>query len=344
MMNPPAISVIIPLYNAEKYFGECLESLLAQTFKDFEVIVVNDCSTDGSHKVAESYLEKFDGRLNIFDNRQNSGVSVSRNKGLKISRGEYIFFMDADDLLLPDSLERMYRLAKSFDVDVVNCTGTFSINDDGSEWAFRRLKRPTATDENIFETNLEWRVKGLLKDNFYLSPWRKFSRRDFLIRNGLFFPEKTNNYEDQIWSFGLLLCSEKILHTPLAAYVYRKSYDSLSRKKYAPLQNVNIFLNVIFQGLKWIDNIMDRMPFFETNPKYRYLLLAHFSRRYFTMLYKSNFEVSTNEIYQSIKEVFGKNFGKYDVLIPVLCTLISSYWKDIEENKVRIAALKKQLS
>ena len=94
-MDLPKISVIIPLYNAEKYIGDCLESLLVQTFQDFEVIVVDDCSTDNSVAIVQSYAEKFGGRLKIARTKKNSGGGgyVPRNLGLNLSRGEYIFFL-----------------------------------------------------------------------------------------------------------------------------------------------------------------------------------------------------------------------------------------------------------
>ena len=101
------ISVIIPVYNAEKYLGVCLESLLIQTLQDFEVIIVDDCSTDASPAIAESYLEKFGGRLKIIYLEKNTGSgAVPRNEGLRFSRGEYVFFMDADDLIIDNALER----------------------------------------------------------------------------------------------------------------------------------------------------------------------------------------------------------------------------------------------
>ena len=368
MANVPAISVVIPLFNAEKYFAECLKSVLDQIFKDYEIIVVNDGSTDGSRKIAESYLEKFGGRLKIFDNEKNFGVSAARNKGLQISRGEYIFFLDADDLILPDALENMYGLAKNFDVDVVNCTGHFDLGDDGKEKILKRLKKPTATDENIFEADVEWRAKNLLADNFYWALWRKFLRRDFLVRNGLFFPDKVDIYEDRIWTVGVLLCAEKILHTPLTAYVYRKSADSLTRKKRTPLQNINAIINAVFQGIGWLDAAMNKVSFIETKPNYRYAILMHVAKTYFTMIYKSSIKISQGdmyqsvegefgenaggydtlipakaEIYSSIKDQFGKNFGEYDVLIPVICTLINSYEKTLLDNKSRIAKLEKNL-
>ena len=338
-----AVSVIVPVFNAEKYFAECLDSLLNQTFQDFEVVVVDDCSTDSSRQIAESYVEKFSGRLKIFDNHKNSGVSAARNKGLNVSRGEYIFFLDADDMILPDGLENLFNLAKNFDVDVVNCTGTCSINDDGSGRTFGRLKRPTATDENIFENNFEWRVKGLLADNFYWAPWRRLSRRDFLVRNGLFFQEGLDVYEDRLWTFAILLCAEKILHTPLIAYVYRKSAGFLSREERTPLQNINLFIDVIFQGIGRLDALMNKIPFFEKNPAYRFEILMHFAKRFFNMIYKAGLSVPQDKIYLSIKEAFGKNFGKYDVLVSAMCAVINRYQKAAAKNKIKIAELEKKL-
>ena len=120
MENAPAVSVIIPMYNAEKFIGECLESILAQTFQDFEVIVVDDCSTDSSVKIIEQYIPSFGGRLKLSRMDKNSGSgAMPRNKGMELSHGEYVFFMDDDDLLTKTALEEMYTLAKDFDADVV---------------------------------------------------------------------------------------------------------------------------------------------------------------------------------------------------------------------------------
>ena len=120
-MVTPAVSVIIPMYNAEKYIGECLDSLLNQTFQDFEIIVVDDCSTDNSVAIAENILEKF-GRENVLIKRKkNSGNFgyTARNRGFRYAKGEYVFFVDADDMLTDNALEELYASAKRFAADVV---------------------------------------------------------------------------------------------------------------------------------------------------------------------------------------------------------------------------------
>ena len=125
-----AVSVIIPLYNAKKYIGECLDSLLLQTFKDFEVIVVDDCSTDNSCAIVEEYAPKFGGRLKLTKTEKNSGGGgyVPRNMGLKLARSKYIQFLDADDFLLGSALETLYNVAEEYDADVVHIRSYYRVN------------------------------------------------------------------------------------------------------------------------------------------------------------------------------------------------------------------------
>ena len=134
MTNTPAVSVIIPMFNAAKYVGQCFESLLAQTFTDFEVIVVDDMSTDSSAAIVESYAPKFNGRLALLQLDRNTGSgAVPRNTGLKFARGEYVYFMDADDLLTLTALEELHALAESFGADVVYCESYYKASADLSK-------------------------------------------------------------------------------------------------------------------------------------------------------------------------------------------------------------------
>ena len=332
MENTPAISVVIPMYNAEKYLGECLDSILAQTFHDFEVILVNDCSTDNCRQIAETYIEKFDGRLKLYDNEKNSGAAATRNNGLLLATGEYIFFMDADDLISKNGLEKLYKVAKYFDVDIVNTTRSYKMSNNGKELTLVNLKATTPRNEAFIESNLEWRVKGLLEDKFSWAPWRRLLRRKFLIDNEIFFPSNIRRCEDEIWTHGLLFCAKKIIHTPIALYFYRLSDNSITRIKRTHLQNINSRIDNILHDLQWIDNIMSKIPFFEENPQYRYAILAHSTQRFFIKFFPSSLKVSASDMYQSINQEFGKNFGEYNVIVSVLCTLINKYQRIIAEN------------
>lgn len=111
------ISIIIPVYNAEKYLADCLNSVLEQTFTDWETILVNDGSSDGSGEICRSYCEK-DPRVRLFE-QKNSGVSAARNLGMQYCRGDYLFFMDADDTILPNTLARVYAVAQEQNVPLI---------------------------------------------------------------------------------------------------------------------------------------------------------------------------------------------------------------------------------
>ncbi|MBR7025243.1 MAG: glycosyltransferase family 2 protein [Selenomonadaceae bacterium] len=340
-MKAPAVSVIIPMYNAEKYIAECLESVLAQTLQDIEVILVDDCSTDSSVAIAESYLEKFGGRLNIYDNEKNSGAGGTRNNGLLKAAGEYVYFMDADDLILADGLEKVYKIAKYFDVDAVNLTKSYDLNDDGKSLSPVHLWLTRRTNESILENNLEWRVKELVAWHLTSwAPWRRFLRRKFLLENEIFFPENVVISEDRLWTYCVLFQAKKMIHVPLAIMLYRLSDDSMTRKERTPLQDINLGIDAVIEGIEWINDVMDKVPFFEEHPRYRYAVLENAVKVLFELSSKKFEKVSPAEMYLSIKEAFGKNFGEYENVVPVLCTMISNYRKTIEENKALIAELK----
>ena len=115
-MPKPLISIVIPAYNAEKYLGECLESILVQTYKNIEIIIVNDGSTDDTAKIIKLYKEK-DPRIRSFTCK-NNGVSSARNRGIKESCGEYIFFVDSDDFLDHDCIEYYYNLIETTGAEI----------------------------------------------------------------------------------------------------------------------------------------------------------------------------------------------------------------------------------
>ena len=122
----PAVTVIIPMYNTEKYIGECLQSLVNQTFQNFDVIVVNDCSTDNSVAEAEKFLPKFEGRLKIKTLPKNTGASaVPKNTGIQMARSKYVTFCDSDDYLTPTALEELFKVAEETDAEIVHCSHYF---------------------------------------------------------------------------------------------------------------------------------------------------------------------------------------------------------------------------
>lgn len=119
--NRPLISVIVPVFNVEPYLRNCLDSILAQTLEDFEILCVNDASSDGSGAILLEYAEK-DNRVHVTTFERNQGISVVRNHALGLAKGEYIYMIDSDDWIDPTYLEEMYSHAEATGQDVVvNC-------------------------------------------------------------------------------------------------------------------------------------------------------------------------------------------------------------------------------
>ena len=123
------ISIIIPVYNTEKYLKRCLESVCNQTLKDIEIICINDASSDNSIAILKEF-EKKDNRIKVINLDKNEGASVARNLGIEVSRGEYLGFIDSDDCVDPDFYEKLYSKAKSKNADVVKGVRK-KINTDG---------------------------------------------------------------------------------------------------------------------------------------------------------------------------------------------------------------------
>ena len=119
-MNKPKISVIVPVYNVDRYLEICIDSLINQTYDNLEIILINDGSTDDSKLICEKYL-KLDKRIKLI-NQKNKGVSSARNNGIRNSSGEYIVFVDSDDWVDLDYFERLYNAAKKYDSDIALAT------------------------------------------------------------------------------------------------------------------------------------------------------------------------------------------------------------------------------
>ncbi|MBO4894983.1 MAG: glycosyltransferase family 2 protein [Clostridia bacterium] len=131
------ISIIMAAYNAEKTIGFAIESVLAQTYKDYELIIVNDCSSDSTEEIVRIYVEN-DSRIKLISNEKNLGVSLSRLEALKVANGEWIAVLDSDDAWVPEKLEKQTALQKELEADLV-FTGVRYIRADGApiDWAFK---------------------------------------------------------------------------------------------------------------------------------------------------------------------------------------------------------------
>ena len=342
MKNFPAVSVIIPLYNAERYVAECLDSILAQTFTDFEVIVVDDCSTDNSVAVVESYIPKFGGRLTLSKTKHNSGGGGEpRNRGLRFSRGEYVFFMDADDAFTRTALEEMYSLAKKFNADTVYCERYYMSSGTGKDFidkayiADNRTQKFPVTDKPTLDTNnMAERVKRAIIYGYWVTPWLRLVSRNLLIDNDITFPSLIGS-NDVGWTFKVLFCSKRFLRIPNACYIWRMHDQSNTLRERTTPKHVHKWMDRTIRSLKDMDNFMSDIPFFRDNPVYRYAVCNCFLQKDFEAIFdKCAIETPFN-VYNIFRKEFGSYLGEHDVLVAALCTAVNTQQKLAAVNQQR---------
>ena len=217
MDNQPLVSVIVLIFNMEKLLRCCIDSLVGQTERDIEIILVDDGSTDNSAGICEEYVRK-DERVK-FIKKQNGGVSTARNAGLDVARGEYISFTDPDDFVAKEHIHTLYSEAKRHDCDIL-------INDIFLNGKY--ISKGITDTGNLLADIVCFRIP-------YLTTNTIFVRRDFINTNNIrFTPEHLCHYEDMLFTVRILVLNPKIYYLPKATYHYEIGNNvhlSLSRSE-----------------------------------------------------------------------------------------------------------------
>lgn len=223
----PRVSVIIPVYNVEKYLRECLDSVVNQTLKDIEVICIDDGSTDSSMEILKGYAAK-DKRIKIIK-QKNKGAGAARNKGLKSAKGEYIHFLDSDDWIEIDAYEKLYNIIKDRDIDFIKFRG-FSYNNQLKQITTRNYLDISKVEPQYFENCLNIDIDAVNTSNLPDSCWSGFYRLKFLRDNNIFFDNfvVANDcgffYRCIINAKSIYLSSERLIY-------YRENRDNSLIKK-----------------------------------------------------------------------------------------------------------------
>lgn len=224
------VSVIVPVYNVEKYLDRCLKSLVNQTLKDIEIIVVNDGSPDNSQKIIDEYSKKYKNVKSYI--KENGGVADARNYGIKKSSGEYIAFVDGDDFVLDNMYESMYNKAKSKDFDVVVCDLNYIYEDTNKE-----MRVSSGLDEDTTD------IKKVIINN-YPVVWNKIIKRE--IFNNLEF-KKGVWFEDVEFIYKMLPYVKNIgvVKEPFNQYIQREGSitKSVDKRIYNYIDNWNGIIN-----------------------------------------------------------------------------------------------------
>ncbi|MDO5523433.1 MAG: glycosyltransferase family 2 protein [Bacteroidia bacterium] len=217
MKQFPLVSIIIPVYNAEKTLPYCLESIFKQTYRSVELLFIDDCCTDNSIEIINEYIGKrnktVDFSIKIIRHEHNKGVAAARNTGLSHATGEFIYYVDSDDIVSENALELLISEATNNQADIVGCEWYLSYRQNS-----RYMKQPSVDNgDDAFKKM----TGGLLRWNL----WLFLVRRSLYENNQIRFIEGMNMGEDMMVMGKLFLCAEKVvmLHRPLYSYIQTNS-------------------------------------------------------------------------------------------------------------------------
>ena len=289
--NNPAVSVIIAMYNAEDFISLCLIGLANQTLQDFEIIVVDDCSTDNSLKIVEGFSATFGGRLKVMKLSSNSGCpGIPRNFAMEKARGKYIYFLDSDDLLGETALEDFYNVAENFNADVIHSEKCFAFVEEGGEVAAKISS--TQTGEFVTKPTLETfdigkRVNDFVAKKFLWQAWGKLYRRQFLVDNKIKF-SAISTYEDFIFVFMCIVAAKNYVRVPFVNCYYRVRKNSLSHEALDSIEMSKTMIAVVSE----LDKFMNGKKFFHENFQCRYAVLDFFIQLRLEVIAKGLFVIS----------------------------------------------------
>ena len=223
MKSRAKVSVLVPIYNVEDFLGECLDSLVKQTLKEIEIVCINDGSTDGSLGIVEDYARD-DKRIVIID-KKNSGYGDSMNQGLDKATGEYIGIVESDDFIDLDAFEKMYKLAKQYDLDVLKT----------NFYEYVTKKKRDVAKSNMFLPDEENVVLDMCEHRhvFYEQPsiWSAIYKREFLNDNDIrFLPSPGASYQDAGFNFKVWVSAKRAMMLNQACLHYRQDNPNSSVK------------------------------------------------------------------------------------------------------------------
>lgn len=292
------ISVVVPVYNVENYLADCLDSLVNQTFKDIEIICINDGSPDNSLQILEEYAKK-DSRMKVFS-QENGGHAVATNRGISMATGDYLFLMDSDDVLELNALELSYKRAEEKDVDFV---------------IFKAINYNNARDE-YYETEVYSmsKVYNLVGDSVFnykdlddlifemsVTPWSKLYKRDFIITNKIIFPEGLI-FEDNVFFYNALLSADRVCFLNEFLFIrrwYSTSSTTAGDLRFLSSLGVTNLVIDTFEKHGEYDNFQKNLWNFkiETNMMRYKKIKPEFKETFFTELKKDFMKIINNPKY-----------------------------------------------
>lgn len=284
----PKISIIVPVYKVEPYIHKCIDSILNQTFKDFELILVDDGSPDRCGEICDEYAKK-DNRI-IVIHKENGGQSTARNAALDIARGDYIGFVDSDDYIEKDMYELLYNMCVENDCDIANCSSTIY---------FKNKIKVNGGHDLIIHNNREAMEAVTIGELYDECLWTKLIKRDLL--NGLRIPEGIA-YEDTAFTYKVIARANRVCCKGEAKYNYIKRDNSTMDRA---VKNINADAVFVYDDMykfmkKNYPDICDKVA----------LKLANNTMNIMNLIIKQNEFYNYKDKYFNISKILNKYFNK----------------------------------
>lgn len=299
------ISVIIPIYNTEKYLEKCIDSVLNQTLKEIEIILINDGSPDKSDEICKKYLMNED-RIKYIEIK-NSGVSAARNCGLNIVRGEYISFIDSDDFVEKEMLEGMYTVAKEKDLDILGCEANY-IDKNNNKTRVKDLKGYIDRDLSFFEFVDEYEMFGY--------SCFKIFKAEIIKENKIKFLENCKIFEDAEFVFEAAVYSKKI------QYIDKQYYNYLIH----PSQSINKITNYdrIDDIINATDLIEDK---YRNNPEIRKAVNSFYFKRFVNVFKILEVNIIKGDVREEYIEKINKAWKEQSNSLDIIKKIKILIWK-----------------
>ncbi|MCU7212133.1 glycosyltransferase family 2 protein [Turicibacter sanguinis] len=285
------ISIIVPIYNVEKYLSKCVDSILNQSFKDFELILVNDGSTDESGKICDAYSLK-DKRIKVI-HQSNKGVGSARNVGINCAIGEYIAFIDPDDYIHENMYEILYKASIKDEADIVICN--FYLVDEQTEMLLDSKPSIKGIFDSI-QSGIDCLKDFYRLDDYYILPWNKLYKKNLF--NNIYFPEGLI-YEDEYIAHKLFFKSKNVVCLKECYYYYLQRKSSILGSS---------------SNIKKADKILAKLDRIKFYKEHNLINLMYRANKDFVDLYFWSYECIQKEVgynHEKLKEMrklYRKNF------------------------------------
>lgn len=310
------ISVIVPIYNVEKYLERCIQSIIKQTYKNLEIILVNDGSTDNCARICEEYAQR-DSRIKVI-HKKNGGLADARNKGLEIATGEYIGFIDSDDYIEEDMYEYLYSLLQENNADISIC-GKYLVYEDGE------IKSKYNVNDGIKVFNTEEALIQLNSfSSFNMSVWDRLYKAEIVKDIKFPFGKKSEDYFVMYQYFSK---AQKVVVSELPKYYYFQRANSISRGK--------AITHDYIEGAKRQKEFFDKnypKISFVGNTAYAFSYIATYNRyiKNEVKLSKENKKIFKKEVKKNRKDIIkNKYISKNKKLQAILFTISLKLYKKI---------------